>query len=293
VTALVGSGYEVVGLARTPEKARLLRALGAEAFAASVFDHDRLVDLLAGADAVCSFSSHVPIGIPALRPHAWRLHDRMRSEGVHRVVAAAHEARVRRLVHESVSYVYADQGDAWIDEDSPVEITCATEPVSVGESHVRDFAEGGAAVGRVGVILRFGGIVGDDAPTRATLRSVRHGQAVGLGSPDGWAHVVHTDDLGAAVVAALGVPSGVYNVGAEPVRRAELVAGYAAAAGRDDGAFIGSLTRRVGGARLEPLSRSLRVSGARFTAASGWSPSRPRFSRSWLTSSAPADGVLR
>ena len=78
-------------------------------------------------------------------------------------------------------------------------VTRATEPASVGESHVQEYTCGS----RTGVVLRFGLIVGDDALTRFQLRALRHGQPIGLGLPEGWAHLLHTDDLGPAVLAAL------------------------------------------------------------------------------------------
>ena len=278
VPHLVQAGHSVVGLARSPEKTGVLQDLGAEARQASLLDHDRLVAMFDGADVVCNFATRVPVGLAAVRPHAWRTNDRLRTEGVRRVVEAARVAGVRRVVHESVSYLYADQGDAWIDEDSPVEITPATEPASVGESHVQEYA----CQSRAGVVLRFGMIVGDDPLTRFQLRTVRHGRPIGLGLPDGWAHLVHTDDLGPAVLAALAAPSGLFNVGSEPVRRSSLVAGFARAAGRDSADFVGRLKRRVGGVRLEPLARSLRVSSARFTGWTGWTPVRAHFDDSWL-----------
>ena len=278
VPALVGAGHEVIGLARSVDKARMLNKLGAESHRGTLFDHDSLLRLLDGADAVCNFATRIPVGLAAVRPHAWRSNDRLRTEGVRRVVAAAREARVRRVVQESVSFLYADQGDSWIGEDAPVDITSATEPASVGESHVQDYTCGS----RVGVVLRFGTIVGDDPLTRLQLRAVRRGQPIGLGSPDGWAHLVHTDDLGPAVLAALQVPSGVYNVGAEPVRRAQLVAGYSAAAGRESIDFVGPVMRWMGGSRLEPLTRSLRVSSEHFSAQSGWTARRGQFDESWF-----------
>jgi len=287
VPALVSAGHDVVGLARSAEKARLLRSLGATARRTSLSDPAGLVAMFEGADAVCNFATHVPVGLAALRPHAWRAHDRLRTEGVRRVVEAAREARVRRVVQESVSFLYADQGDTWVREDSPVEITRATEPASVGEMHVQDYTCGS----RAGVVLRFGTIVGDDPMTRFQLRAVQHGRAIGLGSPDGWAHLVHTDDLGPAVLAALHVPSGVYNVGAEPVRRVQLVAGFSAAAGRDSIDFVGPLLHRLGGARLEPLARSLRVSSEHFTAQAGWTPRRAWFDPSWFAEALPGDVV--
>lgn len=288
VPALLEAGHDVVGLARTPEKARTLSRSGAEARVTSLLDHDGLLAMFRGADAVCNFTTHVPVGLSGVRPHAWRTNDRLRTEGVRRVVAAAREARVRRIVQESVSFLYADQGDEPITEASPLAITRATEPASVGESHVQDFACGS----RAGVVLRLGTIVGDDPVTRFHLRSARHGYAIGLGTPEGWAHVVHADDLGTAALAALGVPSGVYNVGAEPVRRAELMAGFASAAGRDVVDVVGPFLRRVGGVRLEPLTRSLRVQSRRFATESGWRPVRARFDASWFSPALPS-GALR
>ena len=174
-----------------------------------------------GCDAVCNLATHIPVGLAALRSRAWRENDRLRTEGVRRVVDAAQEARVRRLVQESVSFLYADDGDGWIAEDSPLDINPATEPASVGESH----AQGYRSEVRHSVVLRFGTIVGDDDLTRWQLRTARSGLPVGVGTPAGWAHLVHTDDLGSAVAAALCAPSGTYNVGAEPTRREDLVAG--------------------------------------------------------------------
>ena len=283
VPALVEAGHEVVGLARTLDKARLLERLGAESHRGSLFDHDSLVRMFDSADAVCNFATRVPVGIVAVRPRAWRTNDRLRTDGVRRVVEAAREARVRRIVQESVSYLYADHGDDWIGEGAPVDITSAAEPASVGESHVQDYTCGS----RVGVVLRFGTIVGDDPMTRMQLRAVRRGQAIGLGAPDGWAHLVHTDDLGPAVLAALHVPSGVYNVGAEPVRRVQMVAGYSIAAGRESIDFVSPLVRWLGGARLEPLARSLRVSSDHFSAQSGWVSRRARFDTSWFADAIP------
>jgi nucleoside-diphosphate-sugar epimerase len=285
VPALVRAGHDVVGLARNAPKARLLESLGAEASPSGLFDHDALVSVFAGADVVCNFATHVPVGLAALRPYAWRTHDRLRTEGVRRVVDAAREGGVRRVLQESVSFLYADQGDAEVTEESPLAITRATEPASVGESHVQDYACGS----RTGVVLRLGTIVGDDPVTRFQVRAARLGQPIGVGSPEGWAHVVHADDLGPAVLAALSAPSGLYNVGAEPVRRSELMAGFAAAAGRDRVDFVGPVRRRVAGARLEPLARSLRVSSALFAARTGWSPTRARVDASWFAAERPSE----
>jgi nucleoside-diphosphate-sugar epimerase len=278
VSALVAAGHEVVALARTPEKAARVRRLGADAVVTTLGDHSGLVALFEGADAVCSLATSVPVGYAAVLPGAWRVNDRLRTEGVLRVVDAAREAGVRRIVQESVSFLYADQGDAWITEGSALDITRATEPATVAESHV---VQGYCCDSRIGVALRFGLVVGDDPMTRWQVRAARHGRPVGMGDPESWLHTIHTDDLGSAVVAALHAPSGVYNVGAAPVLRGDYVAGYAEAVGRDV-SLMGPALTRLAGTRAEPLTRSLRVSSEHFSASTGWLPSRPTFEAEWL-----------
>ncbi len=278
VAELVDAGHEVVGLARTETKADLLASLGATPRLGRLGDPEFLAGLFDGADAVVNLATHVPVGLAGALPGAWRTNDRLRTEGVRRVVAAARVAGVRRIVQESVSFIYADQGDSWITERSPLDITRATEPASVAEAQVQDYTCGS----RTGVVLRFGLIVGDDPMTRWQLRAALRGHVLGPGDPDGWVHPVHTDDLGTAVVAALAAPSGVYNVGAEPVRRADYAQAFADAVGRSRLSFVPPLVARLTGGRTEPMARSLRVCWDHFTASTGWAPLRDRMDASWL-----------
>lgn len=278
VPALVTAGHDVVVLARSEANERLARALDATPVRGDLFDAASLEAAYAGADAVVNLATHVPVGRAAAWPGGWREHDRLRTTGVRNVVAAAERAGVRRVVQEGVSFVYADAGEDWITEESAVEITSATEPAAVGEAHVQGFV----GEGRAGVVLRLGGIVGDDAMTRSRLHAAAHGRPIGLGRPDCWTHVVHTDDLGSAVVAALQAPSGVYNVGAEPVRQRDLVAGFAEHVGARRGVFLGPVLRRVVGSRIEPFGRSQRVCSEHFAAQTGWRPTRPWFGPDWF-----------
>jgi nucleoside-diphosphate-sugar epimerase len=278
VSALVAAGHDVTALARTPEKAALVQGLGAAPVLSGLGDHEGLVGLFDGADAVCNFATNIPVGYAGARPGAWRSNDRLRMDGVRRIVAAAREAGVRRIVQESVSFLYADHGDDWVTEGSPLDITPATEPATVAESQVQGYR----CDSRVGVVLRFGLIVGNDAMTRWQLRSADRGRPIGMGRPDGWLHAVHTDDLGAAVTAALQAPSGVYNVGAEPVRRRDYVQAYADTVGRASVGFLGPVLSRLAGSRAEPLTRSLRVSSDHFTATTGWTPRHAKFDASWF-----------
>jgi nucleoside-diphosphate-sugar epimerase len=278
VTALLDAGHGVVVVTRSSSGAQLVERLGAVAVPGDVLDAQSLAVAYEGAEAVVNLATKVPVGHSALLPGAWRRNDRLRTTGVANVVEAARAAGVRRVVQESASVLYADQGDEWITEQSPIDITPMTEPAAVGESLVQDYACGS----RAGVVLRFGTIVGADPQTRHWLRATGNGRRVGIGHPGDWAHVIHTDDLGGAVLAALHAPSGVYNVGAEPVQRHDLVQGYADAARVESAAFMGAWGRWSLGPRLEPLSRSLRVSADHFQAQTGWCAVRPKFEAAWL-----------
>lgn len=266
VPGLQAAGHEVVDLGRS---------------VSALLDVHAMTEAMRGCDALVNVSAQLPVGAAARFRRAWRTHDLLRSQGVRSLVTAARAAGVRRVVQQSVSFVYADQGEEWVTERSPLCVTAATEPASVGELVVQDFA----SQCRAGVVLRMGIVLGDSKLTRWSLRAAAHGRPVGLGAPDGFIHVIHSDDVSAAVEAALAAPSGVFNVGAEPVRRGRLVDGYAVAAGQREGAFVRS---RLAGRRLEPLARSLRVSSSCFNRETGWAPRRPEFDLSWLTAAQPA-----
>lgn len=282
--ALHSAGHAVVGLAREPDRVGVLEGMHVQPVPGSLFDHASLVEAFSGCDVVCNMATHIPIGSSGLRPGAWRLNDRIRSEGSRIVAEAAREAGVTRLIQESVSFSYADNGEDWIDEDSPIAVTRAAEPVVLAETHTERFAD----ASRYGVVLRFGNIVGDDALTRWRLGRVRSGHAVGMGNPTSWMHVIHPEDVGSAVLAALVAPSDIYNVGAEPVRRSDVAAAFAEVAGQEQAVFYRSLVLRLGGDRVEWFTRSQRVSSAKFRRLAGWKPVHRRFGPHWLRDAAVA-----
>lgn len=234
--------------------------------------------LLSGCDALVAMAQPFPVGLASRFPRQWRDHDRSCSDGVRQLVAAARAAGVRRVVQHSFSFLYADQGDDWVTEESPLCVTTATEPASVGELVVQDYASSC----RTGVVLRLGLVVGDSAFTRWSLRAAARGRPIGSGAADGYAHLIHSDDVGPAVVAALDVPSGVYNVGAAPVLRRDLVDAYATAVGRSGGGFLGPITTWLAGRHAEPLTRSVRVSSARFADRTGWTPRHGSLDATWF-----------
>jgi nucleoside-diphosphate-sugar epimerase len=279
IVSLINEGHSVTALARSVEKAAIIQGLGADASRAQLFDLDEMTRALQGFDAVCNLVTHVPVGLAGMRRGAWKVSDRLRVEGSRVVATAAKSAGVRRLVQESISLLYADGGDDWITEDSPLSVTSAVEPAAVAEANAADFESASHAP----VILRFGQLIGDDKLTRWRLSQARVGRSIGLGEPHGWAHVVHPDDAGTAVAAALTTPGGVYNVGAEPVRRDEMTRVFGEVVGNPHIGFKPRLAVKVAGERLEPLTRSHRVASGKLHEATGWKPVHHVFDPSWFS----------
>jgi nucleoside-diphosphate-sugar epimerase len=278
VKALHEAGHTVVGLVRSADKAAEVAACGVQPHQGDLFDRPSLVAGMHGCDAVANLATHVPVGMRVMMPGAWNANDRIRTFGSHHVVEAAREAGVGRVIQQSLSYVYADRGDDWIDEGSPIDVTRYVEPVVEAEANIEGFISAGGD----GVSLRFGLITGADPNSAWLLSRARAGKPTGMGPKEGWCHVIHPEDVGTAVVAALTAPSGIYNVGATPVRRGDLVDLYAQAGGRQSGRFYGPLFMRLGGSKIELLTRSQRVTSQRLGDRAGWQPRHPKLALDWF-----------
>jgi nucleoside-diphosphate-sugar epimerase len=260
VSALLAGGHRVTGLTRSPGGRARLESLGAHAVEADVFDAASLREAFRGADAVVNLLTHIPSPARMADASAWEENDRLRSEASAAVARAAQAARVRRLVQESIAFVYADGGDAWLDEDAPVAGVGITTTALIAECNARELFDGDT------VVLRFGLFMGHDSEsTLAALDAARAGTSVALGPPDAYRPTIWLDDAATAIAAALRVPAGTYNVvDADPATNAEIDAAVAAAVG------IRALRPRA--PEDGPLARSQRVSSRRLSDASGWAP---------------------
>lgn len=272
VEGLVAAGHEVSVLARSAERAALVRAAGAVPVEVSLFDPAGLTDAVAGHDAVVNLATHIPAPTKASGAQAWAENDRIRREASGHLVDAALAAGARVFVQESLAFAYADGGDGWLDEDSPLLGDDLSAGITVAEGNVRRFAEQGGS----GVVLRFGRFY--DAASeysRMQARAAIVGQSTEIGAPDGYQPLVRVDDAAAAVVVALDAPSGIYNVvDDELLTRRQIDGVFAAAVGRR------RLWRAVDhvpsglGPDRSLFMTSNRVSNRRFVEATGWRPLR-------------------
>jgi nucleoside-diphosphate-sugar epimerase len=278
--ALVDAGHQVSALVRTPAKAALVEAHGATPAAVSMFDRAALTGAFRGHDVVVNLATSMPTMATFIFRRAWRPTEKVRIEGSAAVVDAAVAAGVPRLVQESVSMLYPDRGDAWIDEDVPPDPYPAAKGNLAAEASASRFT---ASAG-TGVVLRLGLFYGPGARHSEQFLDMARRHVVPLvGRPDSYISSIHMEDAGAAVAAALELPAGIYNVvDDEPLTTREFAEALAAAAGTRPWVRGPGRLAHLLGDRMASLTRSMRVSNQRFRTATGWTPRYPSAREGWL-----------
>jgi nucleoside-diphosphate-sugar epimerase len=279
VPELVRAGHDVTAMARSDAKAAQLEQQGARAARVSIFDEAALKDAFAGHDAVCNLATSIPPVAKSVSMKNWRENDRIRQEGSTAVVNAAIAAGVGRVVQESITFMYPDRGDAWIDESVALETSPLGEAIVTSESNAARFAKEGAT----GVVLRFGLFYGPGSEsTEQFLRAARRHVGPVAGPPGAFQSSIHVADAGRAVVAALALPSGTYNVvDDEPLTKKAYARALGAALGKRPWLLLPGRLVRLGGKKSAFMSRSQRVSNGAIKDATNWAPTYPSAREGW------------
>jgi nucleoside-diphosphate-sugar epimerase len=237
VRQLVDAGHEVAGTIRREGAADEIRSAGATGVACDALDAEALRAALAA--AAPEVAVHALTAIP--ERFDWKADplaatNRLRDEGTRNFLAAAEAAGVRRVVVESVAFLYAPQGDWVKDEeaelfvDAPPPFGAAVEALASLERQV------GEAEGIEGVILRFGNLYGPGtmfAADGSQADEARRRRLPIVGDGAGTFSFIHVEDAATAIVAAIerGAP-GTYNiVDDEPTPMREWVPAYTEALG--------------------------------------------------------------
>jgi nucleoside-diphosphate-sugar epimerase len=208
---MAAAGHQVTGVLSGGQQpcpqvvrmARIVPASDTPALTATCRDHDAICDLSTVPDTPASTCLHL------LRTRARRSRQRL-AAAAHAAIAAS---GVRRLIQRSAASVYADEGHAWLDETSPV----MPGPLIRSCLDAEAAAAGHAQRGGDAIVLRLGAAYGPDDPvTRAMIRTARRGWQPFEGPPNAYRPTVSGQDAAAAVVRALYVPPGTYNVADTP-----------------------------------------------------------------------------
>jgi nucleoside-diphosphate-sugar epimerase len=191
---LITGGTGVLGRALTPlaksEGHKLMMPAHEEL---DLFDPLAVSDAAREADGVLHLATRIRTLDTIDDLDAWRENDRLRAEASRILVDAALAAGVEVYVQPTVTFVYPPDGEA--SEDTPVgEVLPILRSALVAEEETERFAGAG---GR-GVVLRFG---------------LLDGPGTWFDEPMGdFGATLHVDDAGRALLSALSLPSGIYNV---------------------------------------------------------------------------------
>lgn len=200
----VAAGHHVTGTTRSARGAETIQRLGAEPVIANALDRDALARTMSAAkpDIVVDLLTDLGSGNSATNA-------RLRIEGTRNLVDAATGAGVKRMIAESISWVYPS-GDTVADENDPLDLS-APEPRL---STINGVAALEAAVHEMesGVVLRFGQLYGDGtwyAQDGAFADAARAGK---LEATETVTSFIHVDDAARAIFAALDWPAGTWNI---------------------------------------------------------------------------------
>lgn len=276
------AGHEVTGMTRSRERAEALRASGVEAVVADAFDREAVAAALAAArpEVVVHQLTDIPQAID-VRHYAEQFegNDRLRVEGTRNLVDAAVAAGARRMVAQSIAFVYDFSGEALKTEDDPL-FDDAPPPFDRGVAAARSLERAVTETeGLEGVVLRYGYFYGPGSAYArdgfiAELARKRRLPVVGRGT--GVYSMIHVDDgADAAVLAVESDATGIFNiVDDDPAPGRELVPAFAAAVGapkpRRIPRWLAGLV--VGRAFARTQTDQKGASNTRAKAELGWAP---------------------
>jgi nucleoside-diphosphate-sugar epimerase len=211
VPQLVARGHQVTATTTSPAKVALLERLGATGVVMDGLDAASVGEAVAAArpDAIVNQMtalSAAHAGRPNLRrpEHFFAGTNRLRTEGMDHLLAAAEATGVRSVIEEGHASMNGVRTGGWVKtEEDPLQVLEGTKAVN----HLED-----VVVRAGGTVLRYGGFYGLGA-TDDQVELVRKRLYPLIGAGTGHFSWVHLDDAASATVLALEQQAtGVFNI---------------------------------------------------------------------------------
>ena len=158
-----------------------------------LFDPTAVADAVRDVDGVVHLATRIRSLDEISEPEVWRENDRLRADASRMLVDAAIAAGAAVYVQPTVTFVYPTDGP--VSEDTPVRKVL---PILRSALAAEREAERFASAGGRGIVLRFGLL---DGP------GTWYDQPLG-----DYGATLHISDAGRALLSALWLPSGIYNV---------------------------------------------------------------------------------
>ncbi|HEY6619607.1 MAG TPA: NAD(P)-dependent oxidoreductase [Steroidobacteraceae bacterium] len=218
VRLLAAAGHFVVGTTRTPEKEDLIRSVGGQAIVVDGLNAHAVRGAVAAAkpDVIIHEMTALSGGELQHFDRTFALTNRLRTEGLNHLLAAAKEFGVRRLIAQSYcGWPYARSGatvkneDNDLDPDPPRELQSSLNAIRYLETTLL------GAAGIEGLALRYGAFYGPHTGMleSSVLIQLRHRRFPLIGDGNGWWSFVHVDDAAGATARATDHGArGIYNI---------------------------------------------------------------------------------
>lgn len=159
---LIRAGHKVAGTTRSADNARMLQSAGATPVVVDVYNAARLARAMRGVapDVVIHQLTDLPDVANAVpRAESTARNARLRKEGTRNLMAAARIAGAKRVIAQSIAFVYA-RGGRPHDERAPLDLYGPSKASAEGVAALEAAVLG--MVGIEGIVLRYGRLYGPD-----------------------------------------------------------------------------------------------------------------------------------
>ena len=221
IPMLVQAGHQVTGMTRSPRKAERVRAAGAIPVVADALDAGAVMRAVreAAPEAIVHELTSLPANLDIRHfDSAFAITNRLRTEGLDNLIAAAREAGCRRFIAQSFAgWRYAPQGGPVTTEQDPLDANQPRALRSTVEA-IRYLEQATTGLpDMAGIVLRYGAFYGPGntiGAGGALLEQVKKRRVPLIGGGAGIWSFLHIDDAARATVIALesAAASGVYNI---------------------------------------------------------------------------------
>jgi nucleoside-diphosphate-sugar epimerase len=197
-------GDEVVAVVRDPSRAEQLHDLGCEVRAGDLASPEALTGGMRGCDGAIHVAGMYRIGVaPRERPAMYEAN----VAATYRVLRAAIEVGVPRIVHVSTANAFGDTRGRIVDETYRRDVTRGftsyyDETKYLAHVAAREMADAGAPISIAMPGITYG--PGDHSPTGGLLRAAYEGRARFVPFPELGISPAHVEDVAAGILATLG-----------------------------------------------------------------------------------------
>lgn len=233
VRQLRGRDDDVVCLVRNPEKGKSVAALGCEIAAGDLGDSAAIRAGMEGCDAVIHAAAIYEVGIPVSQRQAMR---DANVGGTERVLGAALEARIPKVVYVSTVGVFGDTGGKTVDEsyEHPAKEFTSCYEETKWEAH--QVAKRLIAEGLPCVIVQPGGVYGpgDTSSIGELLNQFLAGKMPLMPFPELGICLSHVEDIATGIILGLdkGKPGEAYVISGPATTVREAIGVVAAVTGK-------------------------------------------------------------